>query len=193
MDDLQRRLIDLSAPLVRFFQWKRLLYNFLAYYVIVGLIFFLVYGWNLELQLTIMVLVIVYSFLKDFLMERQTQRIMKQQKAYLEQKYPQMKLYIPLLDRVGKTVLLKRAAIFLTEQWLFLEAFNQRAFSATPKDSIKVPYGKGFTIQKIEIANDQKLIQFHATLMDQDYQFITCYDATLLEKINQMIPIKKGD
>ncbi len=193
MDDVQRRIIDLSAPLVRFFQWKRLIYNFLAYYVIVGLIFFLVYGWNLELQLTIMVLVIVYSFLKDFLMERQTQRVMKQQKTYLEQKYSQMKLYIPLLDRVGKTVLLKRAALFFTDQWLFLEAFNQRAFSATPKDSIKVPYGKGFTIQKIEIANDQKSIQFHATLMDQDYQFMTCYDTTLLEKINQLIPIKKGD
>lgn len=193
MEELQRRLIDLSAPLVRFFQWKRLLFNFIAYYLIVGLIFLLVYGWNLELQLTIMVLVIVYSFLKDFLMERQTQRIMKQQKAYLEAKYPQMQLYLPLLDRVGKTVLLKRAALFFTDQWLFLEAFNQKAFTATPKDSIKVPYGKGFTIQKMEIAENKKAIHYKATLMDQDYHFMTCYDPSLLEKFNQIIPIKKGE
>ena len=194
MEELQKRIIQLSSPLVRLFNWKQTLLTSLIYYVIVGLIFLLVTGiWDWNLQTLILLFSVVYTFVKDFMMERQTTKVMNQQFAYLTTKYPKIRLYVPLLDQVGKTILLKRAALYFTDKWMYLEAFNQKAFSATPKESIKVPYGKGFTIQDVFESSNLKTISFQGTLMNQEYKFITCYDETLLEKVKQVIQSTKGE
>lgn len=191
MEETQKQIIDQTTPLIRLFSWKSFLVNVIAYTVIVGLIFYLLYGWQTELMITIVVLVVVYSLLKDWMMQRQTKRIMKQQMQYVGKKYPSMVLYLPILDQMGRTTLLKRAALVFTDQWLFLEAFNQKAFSATPSESIKVPYGKGFTIQSFEIQSERKLITFQATLMDQSYQFLTTNHEEVVRHFQKIIPIQK--
>jgi hypothetical protein len=194
MDDFQARLIRLSAPLVRSFSFLRSMTTALIYTVIVSLTYFLIqqaYDWRL--QIFIVLLSFGYVFAKDLTMERQTVKIMHSQAQYLKTKRPLLVTYVPLMEKVGPYVLLKRAALYFTDTWLFMEAFNQNRSGKTPTDSLQIAYGKHFSIQSIDSNLDGKLLVFQATLMDKPYRFVTCNDPELLLAMNKIIETPQGE
>ncbi len=194
MNDIQARIIKLSAPLVRSFSWIRSSTTALIYSVIVSLAYFLIqraYDWRV--QIFIVVLAFGYVFAKDVTMERQTVKIMQSQSVYLKNKRRDFVTYVPMMEKVGPYILLKRAALYFTETWLFMEAFNQNRSGQTPADSLQIPYGTHFTIHTMEPSADGKLLVYHATLMEQDYRFVTCNDADIMQTMQRIIATPQGE
>ncbi|MCK7488435.1 MAG: hypothetical protein MZU97_25230 [Bacillus subtilis] len=134
MNDIQARIIKLSAPLVRSFSWIRSSTTALIYSVIVSARL-LSYPTRLRLarsRFSSLSCAFGYVFAKDVTMERQTVKIMQSQSVYLKNKRRDFVTYVPMMEKVGPYILLKRAALYFTETWLFMEAFNQNRSGQTP-------------------------------------------------------------
>jgi hypothetical protein len=172
MNEFQDRLIVDSAQAVKSFSLGQSVLASTFYIGTVSAMYFLIrqaYDWRM--QIVIVVLAIGYVVFKDFSLQRQAKRILQGQADWLKQKRPQHDLYVPLFERQGKLVRMKRAALYFMNNQLYLEAFNQSKSGHAPQESIQVPNGPDFQILSLNVAEGGSFLDGSGTLMGQPYAF----------------------
>jgi hypothetical protein len=108
---------------------------------------------------------------------------------YADDKFDQMTLYIPLLEKTYQGYFLKRAALIINDEKLYLEAFRQKRKQNQDQISISVPYGDKFIIDYQEVDKNMKSISIDSTFSGQYYRFSIVNHKQILDQINQA---KKG-
>ncbi len=126
---------------------------------------------------------LLYSLLRDVVTHRRAKAALAAHMAFVRAKHPQLDLYVPMLDKVGRTVLLKRAGLFFEDGELALEAFHQPAFAKSPKDSITVPCGVDFQIRESRPEDSVPLVAFRSELMNNPYRFHVVKDDEVTSRI----------
>lgn len=183
MREDQSALLKTTSDKVHLFSWKRVLINTLFFVPFVIIIFLVA---SIEITLLIVVFTFVasflYTFAKEWMMDKRTKKLVVSQYEYLKAQKPNLDFYIPILDLLGKRVYLKPSALFSEDDTLTLAAYKQIAYSVKPVDVIFVPEGKGLLIhEKTKVMNDE-LIEYRGLLLDNEYRFYVLNDA-LIEAI----------
>lgn len=172
MNEFQDQLIADSAQAVKSFSFGQSVLASTFYIGTVSAMYFLIrqsYDWRM--QIVIVVLAVGYVAFKDFSLQRQAKRILQGQSDWLKQKRPQHELYVPLFERQGKYVRMKRAALYFMNNQLYLEAFNQSKSGHAPQESIQVPCGVDFQILSLVAMEGSAFLDGSGTLMGQPYAF----------------------
>jgi hypothetical protein len=183
--DLQQKILDGTLAAVNAFSVVKIAINAVVYAVVGGMLVYVVFPGTFDaiVALACVGFGVVYAYARDFFLHRQIKLVLASHVQYVRAKHPQVQLYVPMLDKVGSSVLLKRSGLFIEDGELALEAFNQPAFAKVPKDSITVPCGVDFRI--FEATDDAKkpLTGFRAELMRNPYQFFVLKDPETVARI----------
>jgi len=195
MSDLQTAILEATRPLVKTFSWLKVAFSTVLYTASISLVVYFSLLGTLDWLVVVVIFVASfgYLFLRETRLAKLSAKIMEAQRAYVMTKFENATLYIPMLDRVASNVVLRRAALFITENGLFLEAFSQQNYSYVPKQSITVPYGKDFQIIDLSADAQKGYMVYHAKLLGSDYLFYTCIHAGLTELIQSFIDAPQGD
>ncbi|MFA5006832.1 MAG: hypothetical protein WC509_05165 [Candidatus Izemoplasmatales bacterium] len=126
---------------------------------------------------------VLYSVVRDFSTARRYRRALASHLAYVQEKHPHVELYVPMVEKLGNSLLLKRSGLFLEDGRLSLEAFNQPAFAKSPKDSITVPVGVDFRIFESVSEAKVPLVGFRSELMKNAYRFHVYGDEEAVARI----------
>jgi hypothetical protein len=172
MNEFQDRLIADSANAVHSFSFGQSVLASTFYIGTVSAMYFLIrqaYDWRM--QIVIVVLAVGYVAFKDFALQRQSKRILQGQADWLKGKRPQHDLYVPIFERQGKYVRMKRACFYFMQGNLYLEAFNQSKSGNVPSESIQVPAGADLTIASLAVCENANFLDGTGTLMGQPYAF----------------------
>lgn len=198
MNGFQDRLIADSAKAVKSFSFGQSVIASTFYIGSISAMYFLIrqaYDWRM--QIVIVVLAVGYVAFKDFSLQRQAKRILQGQSDWLKRKRPQHDLYVPLFERQGKYVRMKRAALYFMNNHLYLEAFNQNKSGNSPQESIQVPHGPDFQISSLSAVEGSPLLDGSGTLMGQPYAFSILSRPELSERfapfIIQKTPSNEGE
>lgn len=172
MNEFQDQLILDSAKAVKSFSFGQSVVASTFYIGTVSAMVFLIRGaYDWRMQIVIVVLAIAYVAFKDYTLQRASKRILQGQSDWLKEKRPQHDLFVPLFERQGKYVRMKRAALYFMRGNLYLEAFDQSKSGNAPKESIQVSFGKDFQIHSLKTSENQLFLDGTGTLMDQPYTF----------------------
>lgn len=193
MSEQQTLLISKAERIVSSFNLLKIFINALIYSVILYLGFLILKidpDWITIIIVFFMLL--VYFFLKDFMLYRQAKKAIKSQYDFLISKHPNITLYIPIIGKNGLMLYMKKAALFIDNDDLFLEAFDQQAFKQTPTKSISMPHGDDFLIKTIRPDKKKPYFLVTSSIKNHDYEFIIPDDKFLIEYINSKIqPLEK--
>lgn len=132
---------------------------------------------------------LLYSFLRDYSITKYSAKQLDKYIDYADSKFKNMKLYIPLLEKTYQGYFLKRAALVIDGQQLFIEAFRQKRNEKQDQISISVKYGDGFIIDHNYVDKNQKSITIDSTFSGQYYRFSIVNVQHIIDEINQA---KKG-
>jgi hypothetical protein len=188
MNEIQKLIIDQSIKSVRILDAKRIAVNTLIYALLaLALIYFVTQTIDLFSGILILVFALLYSFIKDYTMFAQTKKIIQSHWNYIKTKKPRADLYTPMLEKSGRGMLLKRAALFFENDKMFLEAFRQQAFSTVPKESLTIPFGRDFIITDTYPVPNRNLIIYIGTLMNSPYQFYVVNQTDVVNRIQTAI------
>jgi|GEM_PF-5577801 len=172
MNEFQDRLIAESAAAVKSFSFGQSVLASTFYIGSVSAMYFLIrqaYDWRM--QIVIVVLAVGYVAFKDYALQRQAKRILQGQAEWLKKRRPQHDLYVPLFERQGKYVRMKRACFYFMQGNLYLEAFNQSKSGHVPQESIQVPAGVDLRIASLIVSDNAGFLDGTGTLMGQPYAF----------------------
>ncbi|MFH0993096.1 MAG: hypothetical protein V1761_01965 [bacterium] len=173
MTNLQNKVFTGSIAAVNKMSAVKLLVNTLIYGVIAGILIYVIdsEGFDWMDVLIVAGFGFIYSFFQDFFRIRAAKKMLASHHAFVLAKHPKTELYVPMLDKLGNTILLKRAGLFVENGKLAMEAFNQPAFTSRPKDSITIGYGSDFRITDAFDDVKKPITVFKAVLMNNPYQF----------------------
>ncbi|GEM_PF-2507482 len=173
MTELQNKVFAGSLGAVNKMSAVKLLVNTLIYGLIAAILVYVVATDSFDWMDVLLVAAFgfIYSFFHDFFRIRATKKMLAAHHAYVLSKHPKTELYVPMLDKLGNTILLKRAGLFVENGKLAMEAFNQPAFTSRPKDSITIGYGPDFRITDAFDDVKKPITVFKAVLMNNPYQF----------------------
>lgn len=129
---------------------------------------------------------LAYSFFRDFFITRYSRKMMYSYYEYLKRKKPKIELYIPLFQKTNSGMLLKKSALFIDNNELYLEAFNQQRSKKEPDDSISVKRGRDFAIDNITLDKEApRYVNYQARLMDGDIRFSIVYIKEIIDIIEK--------
>ncbi len=184
----QQLLLDQSAKEVHRHQLIQELFNALLYIIFVIIIF---YFFNISISFTNVLLISIisftYAFGKEWFFNRRTKQMMKYQYEYIEKKYQEITLFIPMMDKIGRRFLLKPAAIIVKDNQLYLEAFKQSMTSLLPSESIVVNYSDEWFIENFDKDQAKPLFHYSGKLVDTYYKFTTIANPVIEEVLNAFI------
>lgn len=189
---LQTAIIEATHPLVRRFSWMKVALNTTFYTICTSLIVYVsfqTFAWTNVI--IILAVSFAYLLIRDWRLAKQSRKILLAQCEYVYSKHPEATLFVPILDSLGSTFIIRRAALYFVEDTLYLEAFSQTVISYVPKESITVPYGKDFQI--IEQLPDvlHGTMVYKAILLGSNYRFYTCMLDGLTNQIQAVIDASK--
>jgi len=181
---LQERVIEGTLAAVSAKKPAKVVLN-AAFYAVFAAALYVLIGGSIDL-FAILACVgggLLYSLSRDGFTHRRVKAVLASHLAYVKAKHPQMELYVPMVETVGSTILLKRSGLFFEDGELALEAFNQPAFAKQPKESITVPCGVDFKI--FEAVRDDKIpfVLFRSELMKNHYRFQVLKDDDVIARI----------
>ncbi|MDP3130345.1 MAG: hypothetical protein Q8N15_03300, partial [Bacillota bacterium] len=137
---LQEQIIDGTLSAVSTLKPAKVAINAGFYALFAGAFYYLI-GGTIDLFAILACVVggLLYSLFRDVFTHRRIKTALAAHLAYVKAKHPQLELYVPMVEKLGRMILLKRAGLFFEDGELALEAFHQPAFAKQPKDSITVP------------------------------------------------------
>jgi len=181
---LQERIIDGTLRAVSPLKPAGIALGAVFYAVFIGVVYYLLVG-TVDLVAGLMsgLCGIAYAVFRAYFTHRQFKAGIAAHLAYLRTRHPQLELYVPMIEKLGRTTLLKRSALFIEDGALALEAFNQPGFAKTPKDSITVPAGVDFRIFEVLPEPKTALVGFRSELMRNPYRFHIVNDDETVARI----------
>ena len=144
---------------------------------------------TIELVFIIIGISMLYSYLRDYSITKYSAKQMEKYYNYSLEKYDDIDLYIPLLEKSYQGYFLKRSALIIQDDILYLEAFRQKRSSKQKQVSISVKYGTKFIIDMQKIDKNNKSVTFDSTFSTEYYRFSIVYNKEALELIEKA---KKG-
>lgn len=144
---------------------------------------------SLEMAILTFGISLLYSFLRDLSITRYSAGQLNKYYDYADDKFKNMTLYIPLLEKTYQGYFLKRAALIIDDGRLYLEAFRQKRSQKQDQISISVLYGEKFIIDYQQVDKNMKSITIDSTFSGQYYRFSIVNQQGILDVINQA---KKG-
>ncbi|MGD9909308.1 MAG: hypothetical protein AB7U79_01740 [Candidatus Izemoplasmatales bacterium] len=186
MNDEGTRLFKQTTDTIHQSELKVELINSLFYIPLVLFLFYLVdIGYTVFNIAFVIILSFIYGFLKEGLFHKRTKKMLNNQYEYLQSKYQEIDLCIPVLDKRGRRLVLKPSSLVLSKGVLFLEAYKQAFNAGVPEESIRVDYGDDFFITGFIDTDSPLYTTYQATLANTNYRFITVKDefvSSTLEK-----------
>ncbi|MFW5794688.1 MAG: hypothetical protein ACOCV1_04300 [Bacillota bacterium] len=140
---------------------------------------------TVQLALIIVGISMLYSFLRDYSITKYSAKQMEKYYNYALEKYDDIDLYIPLLEKTYQGYFLKRSALIIENKQLYLEAFRQKRSSNQKQVSITVKYGTKFIIDMQKVDKNNKSVTFDSTFSTEYYRFSIVYNEKALELINE--------
>jgi len=188
MSEAQKAIIKKAEQIVSSFNILFILLNSLIYTAIlfIGFIVLKIDPDWVTIAI-VFVLLVAYFFLKDFVLYKQAKKSIQSQYAFLIAKHPHLTLFIPIIGKNGTMLFMKRAALYIDGDSLYLEAFDQKAFKSTPTKSISMPHGDDFTIKDIVHDKRKPYYLVSSTIKEHNYDFIIPDDENVIASVNAKI------
>jgi glucan phosphoethanolaminetransferase (alkaline phosphatase superfamily) len=177
-----------------FFQTKKLtgtvnIVRIFFYTLVSSLILvFVLYMFNmLTLPLVgfIVLLSALYSFLRDYSISKYSNKQLDKFYAHAKAEHDDLNLYIPLLEKTYQGYFLKRAALIIDNNQLYMEAFRQKKKADHDQISIPVKYGDKFVIDRLTTDKNNKSVTIDSTFSGQYYRFSIINHPRALQKIEE--------
>ena len=140
---------------------------------------------NWQMALITVGISMLYSYLRDFSITRYSAKQLDKFYDYAEEKFDDLDLYIPLLEKTYQGYFLKRAALIINDGSLIIEAFRQKRKKDQDQISISVKHGEKFVIDYMNVDKNNKSITIDSTFSGQYYRFSVINHPKLLDKINE--------
>jgi hypothetical protein len=187
MNNLQEQVFTVSKNLIKKFNLVRFVLYFSVSTTVVILILLILNMLDWYNTIFVVVLAILYSFVRDFSIARYSLKTLDRFYDFLKDKDPSIDLYIPVLEKNYQGYFLKKTAIYFKGEDMYLEAFKQSSSKKDRQESITVNYGRDFTISLSHLDKDGKVYLFESFLMDTDYRFSIVNIPEVINKINQRV------
>ncbi|MBN2696428.1 MAG: hypothetical protein JXR38_02680, partial [Bacilli bacterium] len=141
----------------------------------------------------VFVMLVLYFFFKDYIIFRQARKAIAKQYGFVSGKHHNLHLYIPIMGRNGWMIFLKRAALYIVGDEMYLEAFDQQAFKSEPHNSISLRLGEDFRIISIIIDKKKPYYHVEALIKEQEYSFILPEHDSVIDFIQNKIQPKEEE
>ncbi|MDT8337008.1 MAG: hypothetical protein RQ856_04180 [Candidatus Izemoplasmatales bacterium] len=187
MNNLQERVFTETKNLIKKFNLMRFALYFFVSTTVVIIILLILSMLDWYNTIFVIVLAILYSFVRDFSIARYSLKTLDRFYEYLKDKEPNIDLYIPVLEKNYQGYFLKKTALYFKGDEMYLEAFKQSSSKKEKQDSITVNYGRDFTISLNHLDKDGKVYLFESFLMDTDYRFSIVNIPEVINRINQRV------
>lgn len=191
--ELQEKLINRTFRLITRFDWLKFALDMVLYVgAVLAILYILLEQFDWVFAVTVPIMSAIYLFFKHLYMTRQVKKTLNNQFYFIEHNHPNLQLFIPMLDNNRKKHYLKRAALYLDGNELFLDALRQKSFSSLPDEAITIPYGEEFFISRIIQDKNNQILICDGTLIDTDYRFIVIDEPEIYKRLTSLI-IKKEE
>ncbi|MCF7923844.1 MAG: hypothetical protein K9L64_01905 [Candidatus Izimaplasma sp.] len=168
--------------------FRIILYTLISAVIIIAVLYLFDY-FTIEVVFIILIMSLLYSFLRDFSITKYSAKQMQVLYNYSLEKHGDIDLYIPVFKKSRQGYLLKRSALIIKDGELFLEAFKQKRSKKQQQVSISVKYGEKFVIDFQKVDKNGKTITFDSTFATQYYRFSIVNNK---EALNLIEKAKKG-
>ncbi len=189
MEKLQQEIFAKTEKLIAQFSILRVLFlATLSAGLILILLLALSFGIDIYTVLFVVGISLAYSFLRDFFMTRYTKKVMHTYHDYLKELKPRVQLYIPVFAKTGQGFILKKAALYIDNGSLFMEAYNQHKRGNKPDQSISIKAGGDFIIEAYYLKKDERFVTYRGSLMETPYEF----SIVNVKELVDLVEAKKG-
>lgn len=114
---------------------------------------------------------LLYSYVRDYFITKYSNKQMYKFYDHAKAEHDDLALYVPLLEKSFQGYFLKRAALLIDKNQLYLEAFRQRKNDKQDQISIPVKYGDRFVIDHEKVDKSMKTVTMDSTFSGQYYRF----------------------
>jgi len=189
MSDLQKSLIDQSFKTLKVIEPKKIILSSVLYAVLgVAVAYFASKEWpSVDLIVLIFIIAFVYTIVRTLFLLQMTKRMIKTYYEYVLRLHPKADLFVPIMEKVGSNVIMKRAALFFAEDKLFMEAFKEQSLFTKPRESLTIEHGKDFFIKSMTVFEPKNVSLFQGTLANTDYNFALINHPSLNQRIQAFI------
>ena len=132
---------------------------------------------------------LLYSYVRDYFITKYSNKQMYKFYDHAKAEHDDLALYVPLLEKSFQGYFLKRAALLIDKNQLYLEAFRQRKNDKQDQISIPVKYGDRFVIDHEKVDKSMKTVTMDSTFSGQYYRFSIVNHQQALSQIQKA---KKG-
>ncbi len=190
----QQLLIDKSFKLIAKLDPIKFLLDMALYIIGVLAILFLIMGrFDWIFAITVPFMTSIYLLVKYVFLIKQVKKTISNQFFFIENSHPKASLYIPMMDKTGKKFYLKRAALYIINDMIYMDALRQRTFSSVPEEAITIPYGDEFYITSITKDELNGVAICEGTLIDTAYRFIVINDTNIIQRLESLIRLEKKE
>lgn len=160
---------------------------------VAAVFFFLVYLFNIKLNVYIVLGIVAISFawtvLKEYLIYRRTNKQIEKQHRYLLDIKPKATLYIPIFTKSGWRLELKNATLYFIGEKVFMEAYKQLRVKTDILESVTIKLGTELLINDYVESINHKYVTYKANLLYEDYMF----SMANIEEVISLIERNKGE
>lgn len=189
----QQSILRQSEKLASSFSIIKIVIFSVVYTGIITLVFWLL---QIEIEIlhigAILFIMFIYFFVKDWIMLRQAQKTIQVLYDFSANKWPNQTLFVPVIGKNGWLYYLKRTALIIHQEQLFLDAYDIKSMRNGPMASVTLPFGKDFVVQDVISDSKKPYLRVKSKIKGQDYDFFVVKDDTIIRYLtvpNQ--PIEK--
>lgn len=190
----QQVLLDLTYKKIAKFDSRKFILDMTLYVAgVLAILFILLGRFDWIYAITVPFMTAIYLLIKHVYLIKQVKKTISNQFYFIENAHPKTSLYIPIMDKSGKKFYLKRAALYLQDDELFMDALRQKTFSSIPDESITIPYGEEFFITSIHHDELNKVIICEGTLINTAYHFIVIDEPSILKRLETLVKFENKE
>jgi len=189
MSDLQISLINQSFKTLKVIEPKKIIIASVLYAVLgVGVAYFASKEWpTIDLIIIIFAIAFAYTITRTLIMFQMTKRMISAYYVYVMTHHSKAELFVPILEKVGNSVIIKRAALFFVGESLFMEAFREQSLFTKPRESLTIEQGKDFFIKTNAPFEPKNIMVYQGTLANTDYSFALINHPDLNQRLQAFI------
>lgn len=172
MKELQKQIFDETEKLVGKFSFIRaIVYTVISAGIILLILLALSYPIDVYSISFAVGISFIYSVTRDIFLTKYSKKTMYAFYDFLLKKKPDITLYIPLFEKTRQGVMLKKASLYIDNNEVYMEAFNQHRKRNTPPESISIKRGRDFALDAFNHDESDKIITYQARLMQKELRF----------------------
>lgn len=190
----QQYLIDQTFNKIAKFDSRKYIIDMILYITAILAILFILNGrFDWIYMVTVSLMTAIYLFIKHVYLRKQVKKTIHNQFSFIERTHPKQTLYIPMMEKTSRKYYLKRSALFIQDDLVWLDALRQKVFSSVPDESITISYGEEFFLTSVSQDETNQVIICHGTLIETPYRFIVTYEPTIFKRLSSLVKIENKE